>query len=212
MLRHEQSKHYAVLVSLFFFLLILVTAQLRHYCTLGSSYRQELEAISFSEEGQLNPGETLDEILYYLATDSEEDVRYFVEELVAADKLDVYRKRREVEELEIAQQQKLRESNKEEPTFPLPPTPPAHLITQSSEYQSDAPRDEEILAPLREESTSSAIIQPMISPTTQNDTMPVQEVEKRLNNEADENSLDSGTEVTPKHEYPETRNADVPLI
>jgi hypothetical protein len=86
---------------------------------LLDGYRQELEAIVFSEEvsmnDELNPGQVLDEILYYLSTDSDQDVRYFVEEFVSSDKLDVYQKRRDVEELEIAQQSK-------------PPPPPAHSV------------------------------------------------------------------------------------
>lgn len=103
-------------------------------------YRQELEGTIFSEEiaaeDELNPGQVLDEMLYYLVTDTDSDVRYFVSEFVPQDKLDLYLKRRQVEDLEIQKKQ-------EQEPLPPPPPPPAHLIMNNviKEEEENSPMD-----------------------------------------------------------------------
>lgn len=142
-----------------------------HYYSFRVSiggYRQELEAIVYTEETSMEeeptPAQFLDDILYHLAVDNDMDVRFFISEVIHPSNLEDYQKRKLVEELEVANNTIERDErdNADITSLAAPPTPPAHHIMVSSrkdnsgEELSPLPKDLDLLNGEEEISPTSA--------------------------------------------------------
>ncbi|KAI8068870.1 armadillo-type protein [Thamnidium elegans] len=103
-------------------------------CIAG--YRQDLEVITQVEvaDSELSPSQMLDQILYYLSTDKDRDVRYYVSSFITEACLEGYEKRRAEQE---AKELAIKENAM------APPSLPEHLVMMHSPLLSTLEEEEE---------------------------------------------------------------------
>lgn len=86
----------------------------------------------------MKPEQVLDKIFFNLATDSDEDVRYYISDCIPPERLETYQKRKQEQDIEIAKELAIADKNDNSEdeelsalftTLPPPPTLPAHLVT-----------------------------------------------------------------------------------
>lgn len=132
---------------------IAVSRTMKVLCSTADYYH-ELSSINYSDEtlgDELNPEQMLDSILYHLSTDTDEDVRGYIEESIAPDSLQEYRKKREEEKFEEAKALEIAENDNNIDdlsavfsALPPPPSLPAHLVLPSDQQIYSLNLDEDI--------------------------------------------------------------------
>lgn len=133
---------------------IAVSRTMKVLCSTANFYH-ELSSINYSDEtleDELNPEQMLDSILYHLSTDTDGDVRGYIEESIAPDRLQEYRKRREEENVEEAKALEIAENDNSIDdlsavfsTLPPPPSLPAHLVLPSDQQIYNLNLDEDVV-------------------------------------------------------------------
>lgn len=153
-------------------------------------------------EDESSPKQILDDILYHLATDKDRDVRFYISDFISQEELELYQKKKAVEDLQVAEDISKELESK---ALPPPPTPPAHLIMlpAASEYEGIS-TVHQVLADLYEEDEEEEGVQE-------------QEVENNVKHEIDHLSANSPMEIVnddvdidvdPKHKTKETEKQE----
>lgn len=153
-------------------------------------------------EDESTPKQILDDILYHLATDKDRDVRFYISDFISQEELELYQKKKAVEDLQVA-----RDISKEleSKALPPPPTLPAHLIMlpPAPEYEGIS-TVHQVLADLEEEDEEEEGVQG-------------QEDGSNVKHEIEHLSADSPMEIVnddvdididPKHETKETEKQE----
>ncbi|KAI8639234.1 armadillo-type protein [Parasitella parasitica] len=102
-----------------------------HTLCLIDAYKEDIENVIYADEiameGESSPKQILSDIFYHLATDKDKDVRFYILDLISLEELELYQKKKAVEDLQVAEEPVAKTQSS-----PPPPPPSAHVIMQPS--------------------------------------------------------------------------------